>query len=225
VALPSWHHKAGYLTPSGAGSLETWNRGDHGCTVTALGSCMASNARPSVWHANRLHQRLYSGRKWYEVDEVVHTYCLDGQPHPFFCFGYGIPLPCAPPGCPRVWIPSPPTALPAASANVWMRLGACHIPYQNVIRRIWEWDHIMGGRYEPVKMWLSPGYWQGSATVLEAEWPVGPNGPCVNIPWGGTPGVCNDRHGCVRRLLTTPVRSFSGPATNRPSSPRPWMRG
>jgi hypothetical protein len=208
VALPSWHHKAGYLTPSGAGSLETWNRGDHGCTVTALGSCMASNATPSVWHANRLHQRLYSGRKWYEVDEVVHTYCLDGQPHPFFCFGYGTPLPCAPPGCPRVWIPSPGSTMPAASANVWMRLGACHIPYQNVIRRIWEWDHIMGGRYEPVKMWLSPGYWQGSITVLEAEWPVGPNGPCVNIPWGGTPGVCNDRHGCVETFTHNANKVF-----------------
>lgn len=208
VALPSWHHDAGYLTASGRGSLETWNRGDYGCTVTALQSAMASNATPNVWHANRLFGRLWSGTRWYENNEVVWTYPVEGRPHPWFCFAIGSPLPCPPdPGCPLVEYPLGGGTFQTAEAASWYRLGSCHVPYRNTI---YSTQLAIGGPQwrVPQKVWYSPGYWQGTVTELESEWPVGPNGPCFTIPWGGTPGVCNDRHGCVETFTHDASKVF-----------------
>lgn len=43
---------------------------------------------------------------------------------------------------------------------------------------------------------------------MTGEYPMGPHGPCYNVPWGGDPGVCNSRHGCVETFTHNASKVF-----------------
>ena len=143
--------------------------------------------------------RVWEAYAMYDPGEVLICNWLPFSWHPFDCFGTGSPLPCGD-LCPRGYMPLGGHELQYNEAMSWLKIGACHVPYRQ--------DFYGGsGNASPSKMWFSPGLWTGDFMSDTGAFPVGPHGK-VTPPWGGDPGMCNDRHGCVETFTHDVTKVF-----------------